>query len=41
MDEAISTPVNPSHMKEGRQGIVDQQCVFTDGQSGLAMLRYY
>ena len=25
---------NPSHLKDGRLRIVNQQCVFTDGQSG-------
>lgn len=35
MDEAIVDYLrNPSLMKDGRQRIVDQQCVFTDGQSG-------
>ena len=35
MDEAIVRYLtNPAHLKEGRQRIVDQQCVFTDGQSG-------
>lgn len=40
MDKAISNYlIDPTHMEEGRRRIVDQQCVFTDGQSGARNAR--